>query len=119
MHVCSSRSEERAACYGWWATGPRRASYSGCRAARRLRYRGQENKAHEMKARVRPSGIATTRAIPAPPPVHATRSAAAGPIAATNRTPGGDGLALHHSLSKRCRSPRRLRDKGGRRCSRK
>ena len=33
--------------------------------AGRLRYRGQENKAHEMKARVRPSGIATTRAIPA------------------------------------------------------
>ena len=49
--------------------------------ARRLRYRGQENKAHEMKARVRPSGIATTRAMPAPAPVHATRSAAAGPIA--------------------------------------
>ena len=56
--------------------------------ARRLRYRGQENKAHEMKARVRPSGIATTRAMPAPPSGRATRSAAAGPIAATSRTPG-------------------------------
>ena len=54
--------------------------------AGRLRYRGQENKAHEMKARVRPSGIATTRAMPPLPSGRATRSAAAGPMAATNRT---------------------------------
>ena len=43
--------------------------------ARRLRYRGQENKAHEMKARVRPSGIATTHAIPALPAPYKERSA--------------------------------------------
>ena len=123
MHGCSSRvseacppgcvlrlgGHEAAACVVIGLPG----------GARRLRYRGQENKAHEMKARVRPSGIATTRAMPAPLRVHATRSAAAGPIAATNRTPGGDGLALHHSLSKRCRSPRRLRDEGARRLQHK
>ncbi len=64
--------------------------------AGRLRYRGQENKAHEMKARVRPSGIATTRAMPALPTSYKTRS----PIKGTdrsprNRTPSGAGLALH------------------------
>ena len=69
--------------------------------ARRLRYRGQENKAHEMKARVRPSGIATTRAMPAPPAPYKERSAAAGPIAAIDRTPSGDGLLPSPSLSKR------------------
>ena len=118
MHVCSSSSvacppgcvlrlggHEAAACVVLGLP---------CGAGR-LRYRGQENKAHEMKARVRPSGIATTRAMPAPPAPYKERSAAAGPIAATSRTPSGDGLALHHSLSKRCRSPRRLRDKGARR----
>ena len=123
MHVCSSRVSEACPPGCVLRLGGHEAAACvvlglPCGAGR-LRYRGQENKAHEMKARVRPSGIATTRAMPAPPPVHATRSAAAGPIAATNRTPGGDGLALHHSLSKRCRSPRRLRDKGARRLQHK
>ena len=119
MHGCSSRVSE--ACppgcvlrLGGHETAACSIKGLPC-GARRLRDRGQENKAHEMKARVRPSGIATTRAMPAAPTPCTTRSAAAGPIAATSRTPGGDGLALHHSLSKRCRSPRRLRDKGARR----
>ena len=119
MHVCGSRVSE--ACpsgcvlrlVGYEAAACVVRGLPG--GARTLRDRGQENKAHEMKARVRPSGIATTRAMPAPPSGRATRSAAAGPIAAISRTPSGDGLALHHSLSKRCRSPRRLRDKGARR----
>ena len=121
MHVCSSRVSEACPPGCVLRLGGHEAAACvvlglPCGAGR-LRYRGQENKAHEMKARVRPSGIATTRA--APPTPYKERSAAAGPIAATNRTPGGDGLALHHSLSKRCRSPRRLRDKGGRRLQQK
>ena len=119
MHVCSSRREAGYASGCVLRLGGREAAACAVvglpGGARRLCYRGQENKAHEMKARVRPSGIATTRAMPAPPTPYKTRSAAAGPIAAIDRTPGGDGLALHHSLSKRCRSPRRLRDKGARR----
>jgi len=123
MHVCSSRVSEACPPGCVLRLGGHEAAACvvlglPCGAGR-LRYRGQENKAHEMKARVRPSGIATTRAMPAPLTVHATRSAAAGPIAAIDRTPGGDGLALHHSLSKRCRSPRRLRDKGARRLQHK
>ena len=123
MHVCGSSSERGlpSGC-GLRLVGHEAAACSikGLpRGAGRLRDRGQENKAHEMKARVRPSGIATTRAMPPLPSGRATRSAAAGPIAAIDRTPGGDGLALHHSLSKRCRSPRRLRNQAARRLQHK
>ena len=85
MHLCSSRREVAARSGCVLRRGGHEAAACSIKGlpggARRLRYRGQENKAHEMKARVRPSGIATTRAMPAPLPVHATRSAAAGPIA--------------------------------------
>ena len=87
--------------------------------AGRLRDRGQENKAHEMKARVRPSGIATTRAMPAPPTPYKTRSLSPAPIAPMKNLGCREVLALH-SLSKRCRhSPRRLRHQAARWCSRK
>ena len=105
MHVCSSRREvaARSGCVlrlGGHEAAARAVVGLPCGAGR-LRDRGQENKAHEMKARVRPSGIATTRAMPAPPSGRATRSAAAGPIAAIDRTPSGDGLLPSPSLSKR------------------
>ena len=69
MHVCSSRREVAARSGCVLRLGGHEAAACvvlglPCGAGR-LRYRGQENKAHEMKARVRPSGIATTRAIPA------------------------------------------------------
>ena len=123
MHVCSSRREAGYASGCVLRLVGRAAAACAVLGlpcgARRLRDRGQENKAHEMKARVRPSGIATTRAMPAPPAPYKERSAAVGPIAAISRTPGGDGLALHHSLSKRCRSPRRLRNQAARRLQHK
>ena len=105
MHVCSSRVSEACPPGCVLRLGGHEAAACvvlglPCGAGR-LRYRGQENKAHEMKARVRPSGIATTRAMPAPPSGRATRSAAAGPIAAIDRTPSGDGLLPSPSLSKR------------------
>ena len=105
MHVCSSRVSEACPPGCVLRLGGHEAAACSIKGlpcgAGRLRYRGQENKAHEMKARVRPSGIATTRAMPAPPSGRATRSAAAGPVAATSRTPSGDGLLPSPSLSKR------------------
>ena len=105
MHGCSSRVSEACPAGCVLRLGGHEAAACvilglPCGAGR-LRYRGQENKAHEMKARVRPSGIATTRAMPPLPSGRATRSAAAGPVAATSRTPSGDGLLPSPSLSKR------------------
>ena len=87
MHVCGSRVSE--ACPSGCVLRLVGYEAAACavvglpRGAGRLRYRGLENKAHEMKARVRPSGIATTRAMPAPPTPCTTRS----PIKGTDRSP--------------------------------
>ena len=123
MHVCSSRVSEACPPGCVLRLGGHEAAACvvlglPCGAGR-LRYRGQENKAHEMKARVRPSGIATTRAVPAPPTPYKTRSPSPAPIAPMKNLGCREVLALH-SLSKRCRhSPRRLRDKGARRLQHK